>query len=372
MWKRIIARMETWSCGDRRVLYRCASLYILTSAISAAGIHAAESPRRASFAIVATIPAISGVWDYARIDATAQRLYLASDGVLALDLRTGKSNPQFVSGKLTHGIVPLQNGTVAVADGSVNAVKLFDGATGKVLAEIQTGKPPAREGWHNPDALVFEPKTGMLIAVNSDSGALALIDIARLAVVGTIPVGGKLEFADVDNDGNVYVNVETRNEIAVVDVPGRKISRRIPLRGCEEPTGLAYDPQDRLVISVCSNGVAKFVHAQSGAEAASLNVGKGSDAALFDPIRRVAFFPAADDGTLSIVEVRSATDIAIVQTLKTQRGVRLGALDLQTGTLYLPAVKYDTAAPPVTLPGLPPLPRPIPSSFRFLVVARRS
>ncbi|MGH8328484.1 MAG: YncE family protein, partial [Steroidobacteraceae bacterium] len=213
------------------------------------------------------------------------------------------------------------------------------------------------------------PKTGKLIAVNGDNGTLALIDLRRAVIDSVIRVGGKLEFAAAGKNGIVYVNVESRNALAVIDVPARRVLRRIPLPGCEEPTGLAYDPVSDLIISARGNGVADFLQAGTGALAAQAGIGKGCDAVLLDASRRFAYFPAGDSGTLSIVSLRNPKNIQLVQQLRTALGVRLGAVDPETGVLYLPAVEYDLPAPRIRLSGLPPLPAPLPATFRFLLVA---
>lgn len=326
---------------------------------------------RLRFAVIGSIPATAGLWDYAAVDPESRRLYLAEAGVLALDLATRKVTPQLVRGNLTHGIVPLGHDIVAVADGTRHQVELFEGQTGSILHEIPTGNPPSAVDWHDPDAMALEPKTGRLIAVNGDSGTLALINLRKNTVDGVIHVGGKLEFAVAGKDGIVYVNVESRNQLAVIDVPARRVLQRIPLPGCEEPTGLAYDPESDLAISACSNGVAEFLQAGTGGLVAQVTIGKGCDAVLLDASRRFVYFPAGDSGTLSIVRLRTPRSIQVVQKLRTAPGVRLGAVDPVTGVLYLPAVRYDLAAPRVRLPGLPALPVPLPSSFRFLMVARQ-
>jgi hypothetical protein len=355
----------------RAATARCRRAIACLILISFGGIGTAfgKSVSRPAFAVIGAIPATAGLWDYAAVDPESRRLYLADSGVLALDLATRKATPQLVRGDLTHGIVPLGHGIVAVADGTHHQVTIFAGRTGRIFQEIPTGKPASTLDWHDPDALVFEPRTKSLIAVNGDSGTLALIDLRRNAIEGAISVGGKLEFAVAGKNGTVYVNVASRNELAVIDVTTRQVSRRVPLPGCKEPTGLAYDPEFDLTISACSNGVADFLSAETGAVAAQVDIGKGCDAVLLDEARRFVYFPAGETGTLSVVALRGPRDIRLVQVLRTAPGVRLGAIDPATGILYLPAVKYDLAAPRIRLPGLPPLPAPFPRSFRFLMVA---
>src|SRR5450755_230725 len=134
------------------------------------------------YAIVGHIKAPGAdVWDYAAVDQETRHLYLAQSGVLALDLDTGQS-VRFAHAPMIHGVVPIGRGRLAIADSTANAVVVLQSATGTELARIPTGKPPNKAGWQNPDALVLEPTSGLLAAVNSDSGTVLLIDLERAAV----------------------------------------------------------------------------------------------------------------------------------------------------------------------------------------------
>jgi DNA-binding beta-propeller fold protein YncE len=342
---------------------------------------AASSSGTVEYAIAGKIsgPASVAAWDYATVDPGTRRLYLATiavparaSGLTVVELNSEQVTPTFLAAQMPHGFAVLGNGMAALADAATNAVLFFDQGTGKRLASVDTGKPPDPQGWHNPDALLLEPKTGLLIAANKDSHALALIDVRKHSVVSSIDLDGELEFLVADGDGRVYVNIESKNAIGVVDIPGRKVVKRIPLKGCEEPSGAAYDAADRLVISVCGNGVAKFVDPAKALEVASVTVGKGADAVMYDPKRKVVFIAGGDDGKLSVLRVPDRDHIALTQTLKTQPGTRLGAVDPETGRLYLPTSKPDLAAPPLHFPGLPPIQPPLKGSFEIWVVAPRS
>lgn len=317
-----------------------------------------------SYTLSAKIPGEGGAWDYAVVDPHDSRLYLAQNGVTALDLRSGKLTSHLVTAKMTHGLAPLGDGSIAADDAVTKTIIVFNGTTGQVLATIPTAPNNPKDGVHALDALLLEPKTGLLVAVNGESGLLILADPKRQAVVGTVEIGGKPEFAAADGEGRIYINVENHGSAAIVgvDIPTRKVITRIPLPACEDPTGLVYDHETDLLMSVCDNGIAKFIQARNAHEVASLQVAKGADAILFDPHRRRAFVPGADSGTLSIIAVRSPTDIAVVQTLTTQRGVRLGAVDPVTGKVYLPAAHFAAPVPPS------PYPSVVPGTFQILVI----
>ncbi len=98
----------------------------------------------------------------------------------------------------------------------------------------------------------------------------------------------------------------------------------------------------------------KVLDARSGAELATVAVGAGADAVIYDATAHRAFVPSAIDGLLTVVAVQGAQDIHVLEQVHTQIGTRTGAIDPQTGTLYLPAARLgpiDKLGWPEALPG---------------------
>src|SRR5438045_6431878 len=115
-------------------------------------------------------------------------------------------------------------------------------------------------------------------------GEATVIDPVTAKVLATVAVGGSLEFAVGDGRGRMYVNVEDKNEVAVLDTKARKLVARFPLGGCDGPTGIAYDPAAGVIVSACGNGVA-IVSAPNGRPVARTTIGRGADGAASDPRR---------------------------------------------------------------------------------------
>jgi DNA-binding beta-propeller fold protein YncE len=340
------------------------ALVLASTAISPVGAVAEQSSP--NYSVESRIAGSGKSWDYSVVDEKSGRFYVAQQGVTALDLKTGKLTTGLVSGKMTHGLAVLGDGTLAVDDAANKTVTVFNGADGKIISTIPTAEFNPANGVHALDAMVLEPTSGLVVAINGESGLLLLIDIKLAKVVGTISIGGHPESAAVDGQGRVYVNVDRgkADEIVAVDLASRKVVQQYPLTECEGPTGLAYDQRDDLLISVCGdNGVTKFIRGNGGREAANIKVGKGADAVMFDQQRHLAFIPSAENGNLSVIAVRTAHDISVVQTVATQRGTRLGAVDSTSGRVYLPAAKFGPPVPPS------PYPSVLPGSFEILVVA---
>jgi DNA-binding beta-propeller fold protein YncE len=223
---------------------------------------------------------------------------------------------------------------------------VFDGKTGKIKGTVPTGK--------GPDAAVYDAKTGLVAIMNHKGGTVTLLDPKAAVAAGSIAVGGELEFAVAPGDGTIYVNVASSHSIAVLDIVSKKKLRSLKLSDCADPSGLAYDQADDLLIAVCGNGVTKFVRAKDGADVATLKTGKGSDGVIYDAERRLTFVPSAAQGTLSVIGFDSDAKPTIVQTLNTQKGARLGALDPKTGRIYLPTAKMGPPVPPDPWPSVTP------------------
>ena len=305
--------------------------------------------------VIDRIAGPDGGWDYLRVDDKADRVLVTRGAtVMAVDLKTRKVTPAWASGERLHIALPLDGGTqVLLTNGGADTAVFADAASGKALASVATGK--------GPDAAGVDPKSGLVLVIDHAGGDVVLVDPKSHSRVGSIEVGGELEETAADGKGRAFVNVESRNEIAVLDVAARKVSARWPLAGCDGPTGIAYDAEDRLVISAC-NGVTALTDAGTGKVVQTLATGHGADGVAYDPARRLAFVPAGRDGTLSVIALGHGKG-RIVAVVPTRKGARTIALDQRSGRLYLPSADYLPAAG-----GARPAIKP--GSFQLLVVGR--
>jgi YVTN family beta-propeller protein len=311
------------------------------------------SASQLNYHVVAQLPAGDGGWDLASVDPVDERLYIArTDGVTAIDLRSGKATEKIVPGQRVHAALAIP-GTheVLSTNGETNNALLFEGRTGRVRATIPTGT--------KPDAATYDPATQTVWIMNPGSGDVTVVDPKSASVVATVPVGGSLELAVPDGHGRIYVNVEDKNEVVVLDTVRRKVAARFPLAGCDGPTGIAFDSAAREIVSACANGVA-IVSSPDGHRIAQVPIGKGADGAAYDASRHVVLIPAGRDGNLTVLRLRpTASSIAQVQTAASARTI---ALDPSTGRAYLPSA---TLAPAVGKER----PKPVPGTFRTVVVS---
>ena len=324
--------------------------------VGAGGGCAAGAPAAAQLKIVARIAGPDGGWDYASFDPARRRVYVAHGAqVMMINADTGAVTGNFAPGARLHAVVPIPGSNLLVTtNGADNTARIFNTADGKLIASVATAK--------DPDAAIYDPSSGLVLVMGADSGEITMVDPKAAKAVGSITVGGALEFAALDGKGRLYVNQEDRNMIAVVNLAARKVIGAYALPGCKAPTGLAYVDGDRL-ISACANGVAAVVNATTGASVATLHVGVGPDAVLYDKARKLAYIPSGRAGTLSVIALSGPADGTVVATVTTQVGARTGAVDLKTGRIYLPTAAYAPLSPGQK-------PGPTPGTFQVLVLDR--
>jgi DNA-binding beta-propeller fold protein YncE len=291
--------------------------------------------------------------DYASIDNASRRLYVARGfGVTAIDLDSEQMTRQLVAGQHVHAVIPLPGGRALSTNGDTNTATLFDAKSGAVIAQIETGK--------DPDAAAFDSSSGLVFVVDAKEGDMTLIDPSAAKAVGRLPVGGKLEFAVADGHGHLFVNIEDRNTMAVLDTLGRKVLRSYDLPGCEGPSALGIDNESGVLVAACANRTALAIRAADGSVLAPhLAIDRKPDAVIFDKTRKNFYIPCGRDGTLVVISEAKDGGLAVQSSVRTAVGAHTGALDPQTGRLYLPTADYH-----LTLSGI----APAEGTFRILVL----
>jgi YVTN family beta-propeller protein len=297
--------------------------------------------------IVARITAPDGAWDFVTYDAARARMYFTRGyGVMTLDMAHNALNTHFADGALVHAVVVLPGGRELLTTNSGdNTARFINATTGATIASVATGQ--------KPDAALYDAPSRLVWVMNGNSGDVTLIDPSTRAVVGTLAVGGKLEFAASDGIGHIFVNAEDRNDIAVIDTRRRAVVSRLALPDCEGPTGLALT-RAHVLIASCDNHIAKLIDAGSGADLGSIAIGEHPDAVVYDAARGRAYIPCGDSAELIVIDDASTRHPRRAGSIATHEGAKTGALDPRTGRLYLPGadlVPTADAERPVAAPG---------------------
>ncbi len=274
----------------------------------------------------------------------------AKTGKLSILGSTGNGHMAVVVPGTTLIVIPMRD--------PVKTSRIVDTATDKVVADLPSGDAP--------DGAVYDSFSKHVFVANHNGGDVTEIDPVAKTVVATISVGGgKLEFPDSDGAGKVFVNVQAAGEVAVIDVKTHTLVTKYKMKGCEDASGLAYAAKSKLLIASCGNGVAKVLIAETGVEVASIPIGAGPDAVIYDPLHQVAFIPCGESGTLEILSVADPKKIVKLQTIKTPPLARTGAIDTQ-GRLYMMAAIPDPTKPK----GGGGRPTPKDGTFEMVVIGR--
>jgi DNA-binding beta-propeller fold protein YncE len=336
------------------------SLTTLSVAILLGLCHAASAASTYHLTSTISLPGAGG-WDYLIADAENRRLYVShATAVDVVDLDTEKVVGQIPNTNGVHGIAVANDlGRGFISAGRDNQIVIFDL---KTLATIGTAKAGT-----NPDGIIYEPETHRVFAFNGRSKDATVIDGKDGSVLKTIDLGGKPEFPTTDGKGNVFVNMEDKNEIIHLDAKSLAIKAHWSIAPADSPSGMAIDTEAHRLFSVCDGKVMAVVNYENGKVVATVPIGDGPDAAAYDPGTHTAF-SSNGEGTVTVVKV-GGHDKYMPSTVETKKGARTMALDLKTHKIYLSSAEYGPAAE-ATASNPHPRPSIVPGSFKLLVLSQ--
>jgi DNA-binding beta-propeller fold protein YncE len=298
----------------------------------------------------------AGGFDYVYADEAGRRLYIARTGqtprITVFNLDTLEPAGE-IAGSSAHGAAVSSKSHRGF--GSSKPVVMWDTETMKEIKKIDP---------FNDRIWVFSHRAPNATVINAADGA----------VVGTVDLGGAPEQAVTDGKGRIYVDIEDKDNIAVVDAKTLAVTAHYDLQGkggtC---AGLAFDVKNQILFASCHKPQTMVVmSAKDGKILETLPIGNGTDGAVFNP-KTMEAFSSQSDGTLSIIKEKSPTSFEVEQNLQTMRGARTLTLDSKTNHVLLITAEY--APPPENPPPTPaggrgPRPQMIPDSFSILVVGK--
>ena len=278
-----------------------------------------------------------GGWDYLAVQPNSNKLFVSHGGqVNILDKTTGDSLGVISNTTGVHGIafIPSLNKGYT-SNGRLNNVTVFDLKTNGVLSQIATGE--------NPDAIFYDEFSRKIITCNGRSKDLSVIDPVTEKVVATIAVGGKPETAVSNNQGKIFVNIEDKNEIVVVDITKNAVEKHWSILPGEAPTGLAYDAKTKMLFAGCGdNKLLMIINATNGTVADKIAIGAGCDGVVYDAAQQL-IYTSNGEGTMTVVKQVADSKFETVATITTKKSARTIAVDEATHKIYLPAADLEAA-----------------------------
>ncbi len=304
-----------------------------------------------------------GGWDYFTADPSTHRIFIARGTHMMVVDPEGKMVTDVPNMHGAHAVEFAPDLNLAfTSNGAGNSVTFFDPKSLNILRDI---KIPGRD----TDAIVYDPITKRLFTLNGGDGNDATaIDPKTGTLLSNIPLGGKPETAQTDGKGHVFVNIEDKNLLRVIDSKTLKVVNTWPLAPCDSPSGQAIDTAHHRLIVGCHNNMMAFVDYSNGKVVATVPIGQGVDANKFDPGTGLAF-ASCGDGTITVAHEDSPGKYSVIQTISTQRGARTMALDTSNHNIYTVTSEFGPAPAP-TADNPRPRPALIPNTFTLLIYSR--
>jgi DNA-binding beta-propeller fold protein YncE len=312
--------------------------------------------------VVKTLPiGGQGSWDYLTVDPATHRLFVPrSTHTMVIDANSGKTLGDIPGQKNAHGvaIVPEAGRGFITDGGGDGAIIIFDLKTYATLGKL-AAQPDA-------DGIIYDPAVGRVLVVSGDGGTLMSfkpdIDPTSGKIEAPIDLGGKPEFLASDGAGKIYINLEDKDNVAVVDFKARKVIAHWPVAPGGSPVGMAIDTKNHRLFIGCRKPQKLIVmNTHDGKVISDLPIGAGVDATKVDGGQA---FASCRDGSLAVAKETSPGKFEIVQTVKTPQGARTMGIDPTTHTIYLPTAEFEQ--PKAGATGRPVMK---PGTFMIVVVA---
>jgi DNA-binding beta-propeller fold protein YncE len=306
----------------------------------------------------------AGGFDYVYADSAGRKLYVPRTGnparITVFNLDTleplgeipgGNARGAAVDPKSNHGF------------GTSKPVVMWDSNT---LATIKTIDVQGA-----PDGLLFDAFNQRVYILSHLAPHATVIDAKDGSVIGTLDLGGAPEQAVSDGNGHIYVDIEDKENIAVIDAKTLTVTAHYDLSGkggtC---AGLAMDVKNGILFAACRNPQTMVIlRAEDGKILDTLPIGMGTDGAVFNPATMEAF-SSQGDGTLTVIKENSPTSFVVEQNVETPQRTKTLTLDSKTNRILLITAEYTPAPPPPPGGGRGGRGQIVPDSFSIVVVGK--
>jgi YVTN family beta-propeller protein len=241
------------------------------------------------------LPGPSVRFDYTSLDHGSNRLYIAhmdASELLVFDVR-GRRIVKTLPAPGVHGVIAVpQLGRVFASATNAREVFTINVKTNTVIARAPAGQ--------YPDGLAYDP-VERHVFVSDESGGVETVLNARGRRIATIPLGGDAGNVQYDaGSGHILADVQTRDDVAVIDPKTNRIIRRVPMTGCSNDHGLYVDSARRLAFVACDqNATLLTLDLRTMTVTGHAGVGDSPDVLAFDTsLRRL--YVSSESGVVAV------------------------------------------------------------------------
>jgi hypothetical protein len=290
-----------------------------------------------------------GGTDYLTVEPGSGHVYVSrGTHVMVVDGMTGKVIGDIMDTPRVHGIAfAPRSGHGFTTNGGDSTSTMFDMKTNAVLKKVHAGQSGL-------DGIMYDDATDRILTIDHSPkgkpGTAVVINPSSGDVVGTVMLTGDApEGGASDGKGRIFINLEDKNAIDVIDTKTWKVVATWSIEPCDGPTGIAYDRKTDRIFSGCSKK-SVVVDAKSGKVVAELPNGEGVDALGWDAGQKLIYIPAGRDGNVTVVHEDSPDKYTVVATVPTFRGAKTIAVDEARHTAFEFTPEYGPATAGATPP----------------------
>jgi WD40 repeat protein len=266
--------------------------------------------------------------------------------VMVVDGATGKVVGDIMDTPRVHGIAfAPKSGHGFTTNAGDSTVTMFDVKSLAVIKKIHAGQAGL-------DGIMYDDATDKILSINHSRpmGTAVVIDAKTGDVVKTITLSGTApEGGASDGKGKIFINIEDKNSIDVIDTKTWAVVGNYKIESCDGPTGIALDRTTNRIFSGCSKK-SVVVDATSGKVVAEIANGDGVDALGWDAAQKLIYIPAGQDGNVTVVHQDSPDKYTVVSTVATMKGAKTIAVDEAKHTAFVFTPEYGPAPAGATPP----------------------
>jgi DNA-binding beta-propeller fold protein YncE len=283
--------------------------------------------------LLQTIPlyGVQGRIDHLAVDVAGQRLFVAALGnntVEVIDLKKGERMRSLPGFKEPQGVAYLPDtNTLAVANGGDGTVTLLDGTALEPRKTIAFGE--------DADNLRYDP-TRKHLYVGYGNGALGAYDMAKGSRLEDVILDAHPESFQLDAaSGRIFVNVASRQKVAVVGVDGNAVTAAWPVSAGSANYPMALDaPHHRLFVATRHPPRVVVFDTETGRTVAILQADGDADDLFYDAVRR-RVYGCFGAGSVIVYAQNDPDHYRVVAKLPTASGARTGLFSADLRRLFV-------------------------------------
>lgn len=290
-------------------------------------------------------------FDYLEVDEPDGYLlsaHLGAGRLYVIDLKTNRVVRTIKDLPGIEGLAAVPElGKVYTSDWYEDKIGVVDLKHFAIVKRLPTEKKPDGIAYAAPFHKIYvsdeRGKAGLAQLPGLHSGAIAVVDVRSDEIVTTLEFDSETGVPQYDPIARkVYVNLEDKDELAVIDPSSDRMVARYPVEGCRGNHGMALDPPHRRAFLSCEdNNMLTVFDVDAHRPVAHLPMAEGADVVAFDA-KLGRIYVACSSGAISIFQEDDADHFRKLEDFRVQPKVHSLAVDSRTHRVYAPEERENS------------------------------